>query len=105
MTGKFGFGASGGSPPQTREIPLTRGAAVTRISSSEAARRIGVATNTLARWRCQGKGPAGAVRLSATHTVYPLDAVEHFIQEKAAASRFLGTPKSISRAAAVACAG
>jgi len=34
-----------------------------RISSSEAARRIGVRTNTLARWRSQGKGPKSAHRL------------------------------------------
>jgi hypothetical protein len=75
---------------------------MTRISSAEAARLIGVKTNTLARWRCQGKGPAGAVRLSATHTVYSLESVELFLKEKAEAGRFLGTPKSSSRASAVA---
>ena len=76
-----------------------------RVSSSEAARLIGVKTNTLARWRCQGNGPAGAVRLSATHTVYPLEEVESFIQEKAEAGRFLGKPPgttSSSSAAGVA---
>jgi transposase-like protein len=67
-----------------------------RISSSEAARLIGIKTNTLARWRVQGKGPAGAIRLSATHTVYPLEAVEAFLREKVDASRFLGTPPGTS---------
>ena len=75
---------------------------VTRISSTEAARLIGIKTNTLARWRCQGKGPTGAIRLSATCTVYPLESVELFLKEKSEAGRFLGTPKSSSRASAVA---
>jgi transposase-like protein len=73
-----------------------------RISSSEAARRIGVRTNTLARWRSQGKGPKGSIRLSTTTVVYPAEAVETFLREKAEAGRFLGTPKRSSRVAAAA---
>lgn len=69
---------------------------VTRISSATAARLIGVKTGTLARWRCEGRGPAGAIRLSATCTVYPLASVERFVREKADAGRFLGKPPGTS---------
>ena len=73
---------------------------VRRISSSEAARRIGVKTNTLARWRSQGKGPKGAIRLSGTHVVYLAEAVETFLRERVEAGRFLGTSKRGFTAAA-----
>ena len=75
---------------------------VRRISSSEAARRIGVKTNTLARWRSQGKGPKGAIRLSGTHVVYSAEAVEEFLRERAEAARFLGKPERRPRAAQAA---
>lgn len=54
-----------------------------RISAPEAARLIGVRTQTLAKWRWQRKGPSGWVRISATHVTYPLSAVERFLAERA----------------------
>lgn len=57
-----------------------------RISAAEAARLIGIRTQTLAKWRCQRKGPLGWVRISATHVTYPLSAIERFLAERAAAS-------------------
>ena len=56
-----------------------------RISSTDAARLIGVRTQTLAKWRWQGKGPSGWVRISPTHVTYPLRAIEKFIAECGAA--------------------
>src|SRR5437763_958047 len=47
-----------------------------RISSTDAARLIGIRTQTLAKWRWQGKGPAGWVRISPTHVTYPLSAID-----------------------------
>jgi transposase-like protein len=73
-----------------------------RISSSEAARRIGVRTNTLARWRSLGKGPKGAIRLSETHVVYAVEAVDAFLRERKEAGRFLGKLTPGARAAKVA---
>ena len=52
-----------------------------RISSTDAARLIGIRTQTLAKWRWLGKGPAGWVRMSPTHVTYPLRAIEKFIAE------------------------
>jgi hypothetical protein len=57
-----------------------------RISATDAARLIGIRTQTLAKWRWQRRGPAGWVRISATHVTYPLRAVEAFIAERHAAS-------------------
>jgi transposase-like protein len=55
-----------------------------RISAAEAARMIGVRTQTLRKWRCQHKGPGGWVRISATHVTYLLASVEQFLAERAA---------------------
>jgi hypothetical protein len=54
-----------------------------RISSTEAARLIGVRTQTLAKWRFLKKGPTGWVRMSATHVTYPLRAIEEFLEQRA----------------------
>ena len=53
------------------------------ISSSAVARRLGIKTQTLAKWRCPKRGPKGWIHLSATRTVYPEHAVEDFIRELA----------------------
>ena len=53
------------------------------ITSSEAARRLGVRTKTLAKWRHQRKGPEGWIYASATLTLYPESALEAFIEEQA----------------------
>lgn len=53
------------------------------LPSAVVARRLGIKTQTLAKWRVEGKGPMGWFHLSATRVVYPEDAVEVFIHEKA----------------------
>jgi transposase-like protein len=50
-----------------------------RISSAEAARLIGIKTQTLAKWRWQGRGPRGWLQVSATHVTYALSEVEKFL--------------------------
>lgn len=50
-----------------------------RIPAAAAARLIGVKTQTLAKWRCCGKGPRGWVRVSATLVTYPKHEVERFL--------------------------
>lgn len=50
------------------------------ILSAEVARRLGIKTQTLAKWRCGGRGPQGWTHLSATRCVYPEEAVEAFIR-------------------------
>ncbi len=54
-----------------------------RISSTDAARLIGVRTQTLAKWRWQGKGPSGWVRISATHVTYAMAEVKKFLADRA----------------------
>jgi len=51
------------------------------IKASEVARRIGVKTGTLGKWRRQGKGPKGWYALSATVVVYPESEVQRFLRE------------------------
>ena len=50
------------------------------IKASEVARRIGVKTGTLGKWRRQGKGPKGWYALSATVVVYPETEVQSFLR-------------------------
>lgn len=52
------------------------------IKASEVARRIGVKTGTLGKWRRQGKGPKGWYALSATVVVYPETEVQKFLREQ-----------------------
>ncbi len=54
------------------------------IKASEVARRIGVKTATLGKWRRQGKGPKGWYALSATVVVYPELEVQRFLREQQA---------------------
>jgi transposase-like protein len=54
------------------------------IKASEVARRIGVKTATLGKWRRQGKGPKGWYALSATVVVYPESEVQRFLREQQA---------------------
>ena len=53
-----------------------------RISAAEAAQRIGIKTQTLAKWRCTGRGPRGWVRVSATHVTYEEIEVQRFLDER-----------------------
>jgi hypothetical protein len=62
-----------------------------RILSARAAALIGVKTQTLAKWRCLGKGPQGWIQVSATHVTYPTSEVERFLAARAAAT---GTPRA-----------
>lgn len=55
------------------------------LKASTVAALLGIRTQTLAKWRTEGKGPAGAFHLSGTCVVYPEEAVEAFIREKSAA--------------------
>ena len=50
-----------------------------RIPSSVVARLIGVKTQTLAKWRCFGKGPRGWIRVSSTLVTYPMSEVESYL--------------------------
>jgi len=71
-----------GLTPEEKDMEST--ATRTRyIKSSEAARRLGVTTKTLAKWRYEKKGPAGWIYASATLTLYSENAVEAFIRERA----------------------
>ena len=58
------------------------------IKASEVARRIGVKTGTLGKWRRQGKGPKGWYALSATVVVYP-DAVWYQVKTAAEAKQIV----------------
>jgi hypothetical protein len=51
-----------------------------RISSAEAAKLIGIRTQTLAKWRWQGRGPQDWLQVSATHVTYARSAVEDFLK-------------------------
>ena len=62
------------------EPKLTR---IPYIKSSEAARRLGVTTKTLAKWRHLKKGPGGWIYASPTLTLYPENELGAFIQERA----------------------
>jgi hypothetical protein len=53
------------------------------VPSREVARRLGIKTQTLAKWRCEGRGPTGWFHLSATRCVYPEEAVDAFIRHLA----------------------
>jgi len=57
-----------------------------RISSARAAALIGIKTQTLAKWRCLGKGPRGWIQVSATHVSYSLSEIERFLAARAAAT-------------------
>jgi len=56
----------------------------THISAQQTARMLGIQTNTLAKWRRQGRGPLGWVKVSATLVIYPLEEVERFLAAKRA---------------------
>lgn len=61
------------------------------VRASEAAKRLGVKTRTLARWRQQGTGPSGWFRLGPTSTMYPVSSLTEFMEKKklAASSDFV----------------
>lgn len=52
------------------------------LKAQDVAKRLGIKTSTLARWRSDGKGPAGYFAISDTCIVYPEDEVEKFIERR-----------------------
>lgn len=57
-----------------------------RIAAPQVARLIGIKTQTLAKWRCLGKGPKGWLQVSATHVTYPVREVEMYLAALKSAS-------------------
>jgi hypothetical protein len=55
-----------------------------RLPARVVATMVGVKVQTLAKWRYQGRGPRGWIRLSATLVVYPASEVTAFLAERAA---------------------
>ncbi len=60
------------------------------LASREVARRLGIKTSTLAKWRAARKDPAGAVAISTTLVCYPEESVVAFVEAKRSAPRPLG---------------
>lgn len=52
------------------------------LSAQAVAQLLGIRTATLAKWRRQGRGPAGWFHVSTTLVVYPIEDVERFLTEK-----------------------
>ena len=72
-------------PPELPSRPRgeyinTKGAAE-YISAQVVARRFGIKTGTLSKWRSSGRGPKGWFHLSATRFAYPEAAVDEFLRE------------------------
>lgn len=51
----------------------------TYIPAPEVARRLGVKTGTLAKWRRLGNGPKGWIRRGRTVVIYPASAVAAYL--------------------------
>jgi predicted DNA-binding transcriptional regulator AlpA len=49
------------------------------------AKKLGIQTATLAKWRKQGRGPRGWVRYSPSAVAYPAHEVEAWLKEREAA--------------------
>jgi transposase-like protein len=49
------------------------------LASPAVARLLGIQTATLAKWRRQGRGPAGWFHVSTTLVLYPVEEVERFL--------------------------
>jgi transposase-like protein len=52
------------------------------LSAQLVAQLIGIKTATLAKWRREGRGPAGSFHVSTTLVVYPADEVERYLREQ-----------------------
>jgi len=52
------------------------------LSAQLVAQLIGIKTATLAKWRRQGRGPAGWFHVSLTLVVYPAEEVERYLCER-----------------------
>lgn len=63
------------------------------LRAPEVARRLGLRTSTLARYRRDGTGPAGWVRLNEVTVVYPIAEVERWIEQRRAATAVTTFPR------------
>lgn len=52
------------------------------LSAQAVAQLLGIKTGTLAKWRREGRGPAGWLKVSATLVVYPVEEIERFLARK-----------------------
>ncbi len=52
------------------------------LSAQAVAQLLGIKTATLAKWRREGRGPAGWFHVSTTLVVYPVDEVERYFTER-----------------------
>jgi predicted site-specific integrase-resolvase len=52
------------------------------LSAQAVAQLLGIKTATLAKWRREGRGPAGWFKVSATLVVYPVEGIELFLKQK-----------------------
>ena len=52
------------------------------LSAQAVAQLLGIKTATLAKWRREGRGPAGWFHVSTTLVVYPAEEVERFLALK-----------------------
>ena len=55
------------------------------IFPGELSSRIGISVQTLARWRCEGRGP-GYIKIGSRRVAYPAEAVNAWLQECQAAA-------------------
>ena len=55
------------------------------ILPQELSARLGIAVQTLARWRCEGRGPE-YLKIGSRRVAYPADAVNAWLQDCKAAS-------------------
>jgi predicted site-specific integrase-resolvase len=58
------------------------------LSAQAVAQLLGIKTATLAKWRRQGKGPAGWFHVSLTLVLYPSEEVERFLADRKTTSSF-----------------
>lgn len=52
------------------------------ILAQVVAKKLGVKTATLAKWRRKGRGPSGWIRYSETSVAYPVEEVERWLAER-----------------------
>jgi hypothetical protein len=52
------------------------------IQSRDVAKRLGIKTQTLAKWRLMGKGPQGWRRVASNVVLYPASGVRDYQEEK-----------------------
>ena len=55
------------------------------IFPEELSSRIGISVQTLARWRCEGRGP-GYIKIGSRRVAYPTEAVDAWLEDCKAAA-------------------